>query len=366
MKRCVPRTQTRSVASLVGVAALAAAGVLGANPARAQSAAQEQHSAAPTASDFAAAQESTLVYRHARAANTKAAASLKNKEIATRPETPKRAAAADSTAATSSSGLRYIGDLSYFGGNVVDTAQSHAIYMLPNGVCPVATCWGNPEGFLKDLGQSDLIDVVNQYVGLFSTNRYTLGATARINYTPPKVPLTDHDLVVRLHVVASRLGSGYGHIYHFFLPKGQDICFTATDGVCYSPDNPDTFVFCAYHGSVDFNDSVGHVLYTVEPFQNVPGCNVKPGTPNGQLADSTNNTLSHEVIETITDPDGDAWFNFTSVPLAGEEIADECSFFVFAPPSSIFFDPSPFTANGHHYAVQPEYSNVAHACTIGH
>jgi hypothetical protein len=360
-------TKTRSVLTVFGVAALATLTVaLGAQQARAQSAAQEQYSPAPTASDYAAAQESTLVYRHARAANTKAAAALKNKEVLTKRETPRRAASQEAGAAASStSALRYPGDLTYFGGKVVDSAESHAIYMLPNGVCPIATCWGNPEGFLKDLGQSDLIDVVNQYVGLFSTNRYTVGASARINYTPTKVPLTDHDLVVRLHVEASRMGSGYGHIYHFFLPKGQDICFTATDGVCYSPDNDNTFAFCGYHSSVDFPDAVGHVLYSVEPFQNVPGCSVKPGTPNGQLVDSTNNTLSHEVIETITDPDGDAWFNFTSVPLAGQEIADECSFFVFIPPSSVFFDPSPITANGHHYAVQPEYSNLAHACSVG-
>src|SRR5256714_12726182 len=354
MKTCVPITTIRSVISLATAAVLATLVIaLSVRPTRAQSAAQEQHSAAPTASDYAAAQEATRVYRHARAANTKAAASLKGKEIATRSETPKRSASPDSTAATSSSGLRYIGDLSYFGGKVVDTAQSHAVYMLPNGVCPIAACWGNPEGFLHDLGQSDLIDVVDQYVGLFSRNRYTVGAHARINFTPSKTPLTDHDIVVRAHIEASRLGSGYGHIYHFFLPKGQDICFTATDGICYSPDNPNTFAFCGYHSSVDFTD-LGHVLYTVQPFQNVPGCRVKPGTPNGQLVDSTNNTLSHEVIETITDPDGDAWFNFSSVPLEGQEIADECSFFVFVPPSTVFFDPSPVTANGHRYAVQPE------------
>src|SRR5256885_6695196 len=306
MKRCVPSTERkcvpvssiRSVISIFGVAALTMLAVaFGPQPARAQSTAQEQYSPAPTAIDHAEAQGATLVYRHARAANTKAAAALKNKEVLTKREAPKSAASQDAAAAASSSaGLRYPGDLSYFGGKVVDSAESHAIYMLPNGVCPIATCWGNPEGFLKDLGQSDLIDVVNQYVGLFSTNRYTLGASARINYTPSKTPLTDHDLVVRLHVEASRMGSGYGHIYHFFLPKGQDICFTATDGVCYSPDNPNTFAFCGYHSSVDFTD-LGHVLYTVQPFQNVPGCNVKPGTPNGQLVDSTNNTLSHRSEE---------------------------------------------------------------------
>jgi hypothetical protein len=67
-----------------------------------------------------------------------------------------------------------------------------------------------------------------------------------------------------------------------------------------------TFAFCAYHSSVQFKD-IGHVLYGVEPFQDVPGCSVRPGTPNGQLVDSTNNSLSHELFETISDPDGTAW-----------------------------------------------------------
>ena len=71
------------------------------------------------------------------------------------------------------------------------------------------------------------------------------------------------------------------------------------------PDNLKSFAFCAYHGGATFRD-IGHVLYSVEPFQGVEGCSSRPGAPNGQLADSTNNVLSHETFETITDPDGDA------------------------------------------------------------
>jgi hypothetical protein len=48
-----------------------------------------------------------------------------------------------------------------------------------------------------------------------------------------------------------------------------------------APDNNATFAFCAYHSSVDFSD-VGHVLYSVQPYQNVPLCQVQPGTPNPQ------------------------------------------------------------------------------------
>jgi hypothetical protein len=303
---------------------------------------------------------------------TPAGSALKQKDIAAAAESAAGAARASSETegtATSIEGLRFPADLTFLGGAVVPVAESHAIYLLPNGKCPIASCWGNPEGFLRDLAVSQFIHIADQYTGLGANNRYTVGKNAMIPYppTPKTAPLTDADIQGFVHAVASKLGTGYGHIYHVFLPPGQDECFTATDGVCYSPDVQKTFVFCGYHSSVDFK-TIGHVLYTVEPFQNVPGCSVRPGTPNGQLIDSTDNTLSHELIETITDPDGTAWFNFTAVVLAMAEIGDECSFFkvVATSPktSEAFFDPSIFIIGTHRYGVQPEYANSEHACAV--
>src|SRR4029077_8977648 len=51
--------------------------------ARGQGAAQDEVRSGPTASDKAAADEATVVYRHARPANTEAGATLKQKDIAT-------------------------------------------------------------------------------------------------------------------------------------------------------------------------------------------------------------------------------------------------------------------------------------------
>jgi len=66
----------------------------------------------------------------------------------------------------------------------------------------------------------------------------------------------------------------------------------------------------------------------VEPYQVVSTashstCKQKPPWPNEILAESTFTTLSHEIFETITDPDdvttgsGEAWVN-----KAGNEIGD--------------------------------------------
>jgi hypothetical protein len=150
--------------------------------------------------------------------------------------------------------------------------------------------------------------------------------------------------------------TGYNHIYHVFLPPGQDECFDATFTVCTSN------IFCAYHSSVTFKDTGRHVLYSVEPFTDVVGCQVKPGSPNGMLIDSTNDVLSHELIETITDPDGGSWWDSTSGGMFGEEIGDECVFVTFVG-GIPYSDPAIISVDGRRYALQPEYDNSARACT---
>jgi len=184
----------------------------------------------------------------------------------------------------------------------VVTTKHHPIY-----VDKPASHWGSVGTFLTDLGNSDFMHVVDQYTGSWADNRYTLGTSFLATYPiPANHTLQMSDILTLAHAGASIKGNGFGHIYHVFLPQGVDMCIDAV--TCYSPDNPNTFVFCAFHGSVTFTD-LGDVLYSVEPFQNVNGCSAPPtGTPNGQLIDSTNDTLSHETFEAISDPDLNSWW----------------------------------------------------------
>lgn len=215
-----------------------------------------------------------------------------------------------------------------------------------------ASCWGTPATFLGNLGKSTFIHVTDQYTGLTTNGRYTVGSAASVTYPIFAIALSDNDILQIVHKAASSLGNGYGHIYHIFLPNGVDVCFAGMP-VCYSPDNPLTWVFCAFHASVTFND-IGHVLLTVEPFQNVSGCAVAQPSPNGALIDSTSSTLSHETFETITDPDANAWFSRSSLAVFFSEIGDLC-----VDPFGNF---TPFAINGKNYEVQTEYSNTYHAC----
>jgi hypothetical protein len=242
----------------------------------------------------------------------------------------------------------YPADLSDpFHGKVLTSVRSHNIY-----VNCAASCWGNPSIFLANLALSYFIHITDEYVGATAGYRYTVGAASSINPNPPlHATLQQSDILGLVHAAARTHGSDYGHVYHLFLPRGTDVCLSAK--VCYSPNNSSTFVFCAYHGSADYAD-IGHVLFTVEPYQNVPGCSVAQPSPNGALVDSTASTLSHELIETITDPDGDAWLAQNSLLDYNYEIGDLCE--------TPFGNYAAFKLYTKSYAIQPEYSNKYHAC----
>jgi hypothetical protein len=238
-------------------------------------------------------------------------------------------------------------DLTYFGGPVVVGATIRPIYVN----CPTgpAACWGTgslaPATFLRDLNESSLIEVANQYINEDATGKF--GSIQELQTTTTFTGnIATLDDVFAILFAASNFtkASGYNNIYHVFLPAGTDMCMSTTD--CYSPDNPATFDFCAFHGSVNFGPH-WHVLYTVQPYQAVSGCVLPTQT---RVIDGTASTLSHETFETITDPDLDAWFN----ALTGNEVADLC--FGFRPAQQI---------DTHSYAVQEEYSNSIHDCTTG-
>lgn len=295
--------------------------------------------------------------------------------------------AAASDPAFVQSGVRYTGDVTYLGGQVIGSAQQHVIYLLPNGSCPITVCWGDPEGFLADLSKSRFIHLADQYVATSGEDRYPVGQSASISFGAPRnfstgsTPFTDADMQAAVHAVAAAVGTGYGHIYHILLPQGADVCTDTTYSNCYSPDSGGQWLFCGYHGSVDFAD-IGHVVYAVEPYQDVstptvftakPGaCAVQPNTPNGTLADSTDNALSRLTFGMITDPDAASWVNVTDLSFFNVEIGDECTFADAVLQNAatgnfedVYFYVDVFRVGSHRYGLLPIYDNSHHACTIG-
>ena len=241
-------------------------------------------------------------------------------------------------------------DLTYLGGPVVTTATNWNIAVNCGGS---ESCWATgpltPSTLLSDLNQSHLIQVDNQYLGEDAAGKFSVQqlSTDPGPFTGHTVQLTDIFNIVGSAVLQTG-ATGYTNIYHVFLPKGTDMCITANE--CYSPDNPNTFVFCAFHNSVDFAISpteTVHVLFSVEPYQFVGGCVLPTQT---RVIDGTAGALSHEFTETITDPDGDAWVSLVT----NNEIGDLCFGFRF-----------PVRLNKTIYVVQEEYSNAIQDCTFG-
>ncbi len=297
---------------------------------------------------------------HALAAQVPGAKALTaalNTEGVFRPEVP-AAAEAQSIAPQATLAVPYFfpADLKKGTGVTLATTTHHALYVDFSGT--VAANWGNPEGFLKDLNSSIFIHLADQYTGSTANGRYPVGGNANVTYSVYGNVIYQHEIWAIVHAGAAKYGAGAGRLYHVFLPKGMDTCFDLSSS-CYSPDNNSTWAFCAYHGAVTFSD-IGTVLFSVEPYQNVAGCAVATPSPNGQLADSTNSVLSHEVFEALTDPiAGSGYVNRVSLDLDGSEIGDECQPLVNS--SSDFLVPT-FKINGKNYEVQLEYSNTYHAC----
>jgi hypothetical protein len=248
----------------------------------------------------------------------------------------------------------YPADLSDTGhGNVIKSAFSNNVYVnCSSNLATAGSCWGTPSTFLGRLASSLFIHITDQYVGTTTNNRYPLGTGTAILDSKLPQTLGLGDISMLVHTAARAHGSGYDHIYHIFLRSGVNVCLSST--VCYSPNNLSTFMFCAFHGTFQFSD-IGHVVYTVEPYQNVRGCAVAQPSPNGALVDSTSSTLSHELFESITDPDANAWFAQSSLIEYSAEIGDVCQ--------TRFGKYGAFLISGRSYAIQPEYSNKYHACS---
>lgn len=237
----------------------------------------------------------------------------------------------------------YPADLSRGRGHVMRSAASYDIYV--NCANPTA-CWGDVEPFLTNLTGSAFAGLLGQYTGS-APSAYTFAGSSSVQW-PDYSEIGENDLLAIVHsVAAATQRTGYGVVYHVFLPKGTDTCFDYSAS-CYSPDYRPTFAFCAYHSSVEFSD-IGHVIYSVEPYQDVNGCSTSASPGASALTNSTASTLGHELFESITDPDPDTgWFNNTF----GDEVADICETYLAS-----------VTLNGTKYLLQPMYSNRVHGCT---
>ena len=166
------------------------------------------------------------------------------------------------------------------------------------------------------------------------------------------------------------LPADLAHIYLMYLPKHVETCFfpgsTLTSANACTINNQPSTAFCAYHSQA----TVGGAIYANMPFpiydsavgftcanNGLNGFPVLESPNNNPDADTIISTSSHEAIESITDPEGSAWFD-----AIGFEIGDECNF-VFGPTNGVAGQLFNQVLNGHHYITQEEFSNKDFAVT---
>ena len=156
---------------------------------------------------------------------------------------------------------------------------------------------------------------------------------------------------------ARDLPVGLGYLYLVFLPPEVGECASFNAG---APPFCAGQQYCAYHrvGA----DSRGSYYYGVFAYPQLDSCGT-PNSPNGDPhADATINLVTHEILDSITDPTGSAWMD-----TGGGEISDECAW-VFGPVLGTADPPSSppgwssgydQVINGDRYDVQEAFSNVA-------
>jgi hypothetical protein len=254
------------------------------------------------------------------------------------------------------------------------TNTTYAIYWLPRGYSVDANYESLINRYLSDVAaasgsQGNVYSVSTQYYDDAAAVHYQSTFASSYVDTDPfpasgcsdgvdAVCLTDEQIQAEIQNVLTRKGWHGSTTKMFFVmtPNGVGSCFDNVTNECT------TNAYCAYHsGFFDTNNEP--VVYANEAYAaTINGCFVTKngqGSPNGDDADATISTISHEHSEAITDPAGDAWLSSS-----GAEIGDICAWTFGTKLGTVNGQPYNQVINGHDYDLQQEYSNDGDTCLL--
>jgi hypothetical protein len=258
-----------------------------------------------------------------------------------------------------------LGNLRYHNGPVEHTNKTYAIYWVPSGYTMASGYSSLINQFFGDVA-ADSGKTTNVY---YTGTQYYDGS-GNVQYSSsfggsytdtnplPASGCTDSDTSVCLSdgqiqaeikkdVAAAGWTAGPSTEFFMFTAKGIGSCITSSECAF-------TY-YCAYHSWIGSGSSV--ILYANMPYADtVPSACDVGQHPNGNDADATINVTSHEHNETITDEQGNAWYD-----LEGYENGDKCAW-IFGPVHGTNGAEYNQTINGHNYWLQEEYSNRDRAC----
>jgi hypothetical protein len=267
--------------------------------------------------------------------------------------------------ARSTSTSRGAGNLKYHGGPVQHTNKTYAIYWIPSGYSVASGYTSLINQYFGDVAAdngktSNVYYTGTQYYDGTGNVQYSSSFGGSYTDTSPLPPsgcsdsatavcLTDAQEQAEIKKDIAAAGWTAGPNTEFFLFTAKGI------GSCLSGSTCAFTYYCAYHSWTGSGSSV--ILYANMPYADtVPSACDAGQHPNGNDADATINVTSHEHNETITDEQGNAWYDS-----AGYENGDKCAW-IFGPTSGPSGAQYNQTINGHHYFLQEEYSNRDRTC----
>jgi hypothetical protein len=223
-------------------------------------------------------------------------------------------------------------DLNDLGGAVIAEANIYAIWWGNRASFP-ADAMSGMDRFLSGFDGSGYLAVADQYVRSYARTTF-VGHLLEESASPNHSPATEEVVAKVCQVLADARQA----------PSSTALYLVFTDNF------PEQSNFCAWHdGGLCPSGQRIHVAY-LPNLANASQCD--PGNLfqcNG-LSEPTRalaNVTAHEMLEMLTDPDGDGW-----VDPSGQEIADKCAW-RFG---------SCVSLGSTRWQLQKEWSNADHAC----
>jgi hypothetical protein len=248
----------------------------------------------------------------------------------------------------------------YHGGPVLVNAKD--LYVIYYGSF-TATQHAILDNFLQNLGGSGAFNVNSEYSDASGNTVMNI-----LNYSPTADSFDD-----AYSLGKSLSGSFDTTIIHNAIANGQ--LPNDPNGIYILTISPDVSlprsVWCAYHthsSAIVTGQDIKYAVAPDPPPSIIPGCsgnvaNFKDTTsPNDDIGmDAVADDLIHELSETVSDPDLNAWFT-----KSGEENADLCNFVYGA----TFLAPNGSHANhvfgNRNYLVQTIWDRAGSFCALSH